>query len=59
MTGSEVSEVAQSSLTLCDPVDSSLPGRIHGIFQARLLEWAAISFSSERKSELLKNRNTR
>ena len=40
------SEVAQSCLTLCDSMDSSLPGStIHGIFQARILEWAAISFS--------------
>ena len=40
------SEVAQSCPTLCDPMDSSLPGSaIHGIFQARILEWAAISFS--------------
>ena len=32
--------------TLCDPMDGSLPGSaIHGIFQARILEWAAISFS--------------
>ena len=40
------SEVAQSCLTLCDPMDSSLPGSsVHGIFQARVLEWVAISFS--------------
>ena len=38
--------VTQSCLTLCDPVDCSLPGSsIHGIFQARSLEWTAISFS--------------
>ena len=37
---------AQSCLTLCDPVDCNLPGSsIHGIFQARILEWVAISFS--------------
>ena len=36
------SEVAQSCLTLCDPRDCSLPGfSVHGIFQARILEWAA------------------
>ena len=36
----------QSCLTLCNPVDCSLPGfSIHGIFQARILEWVAISFS--------------
>ena len=40
------SEVAQSCPTLCNPVDCSLPGSsIHGIFQARVLEWGAISFS--------------
>ena len=39
------SEVAQS-LTFGDPVDHSLPcSSIHGIFQARVLEWGAISFS--------------
>ena len=39
-------EVAQSCLTLCDPVDCSLPGSsAHGIFQARVLEWVAIAFS--------------
>ena len=40
------SKVAQSCLTLCDPVDCSLPGSsVHGIFQAIVLEWVAISFS--------------
>ena len=40
------SEVAQSCATLCDPMDCSLPGSsIHGIFQARVLEWGAIAFS--------------
>ena len=39
------SEVAQSCPTLCDPMDCSLPGSIHEIFQARILEWVAISFS--------------
>ena len=39
-------KVAQSCLTLCDPMDCSLPGSsVHGIFQARILEWIAISFS--------------
>ena len=38
--------VAQSCLTLCDPMDCSLPvTSVHGIFQARILEWVAISFS--------------
>ena len=40
------SEVAQSCPTLCDPIDCSLPGSsVHGIFQARVLEWGAIAFS--------------
>ena len=39
-------EVAQSCLTLCDPVDCNPPGSsIHGILQARVLEWGAIAFS--------------
>ena len=38
--------VTQSYLTLCDPVDYSLPGSsVHGILQARILEWVIISFS--------------
>jgi len=41
------SEVAQSYLTLCHPMDCSLLGSsVHGIFQARILEWVAISFST-------------
>ena len=41
-------EVAQSCPTLCDPMDYSLPGSsVHGIFQARVLEWVAIAFSKE------------
>ena len=40
------SEDAQSCLTLRNPVDCSLPGSsVHGIFQARVLEWGAIAFS--------------
>ena len=39
-------EVAQLCPTLCDPVDCSLPGSsVHGILQARVLEWGAIAFS--------------
>jgi len=39
-------EVAQSCPTLSDPMDCSLPGSsVHGIFQARVLEWGAIAFS--------------
>ena len=45
------SEVAQSCLTLSDPMDCSLPGSsIHGIFQARVLEWGAIAFSESQYS---------
>jgi len=41
------SEVAQSCPTLIDPMDCSLPGSsVHGIFQARVLEWGAIAFSA-------------
>ena len=41
------SEVAQSCPTLSDPMDCSPPGSsIHGIFQARVLEWVAIAFST-------------
>ena len=40
------SEVSWSCLTLCGIMDCSLPGSsIHGIFQAQILEWVAISFS--------------
>ena len=40
------SEVAQSCLTVCNSVDSSLPGSsVHGILQARVLEWDAVTFS--------------
>ena len=46
MTVKSQSEVAQSCPTLSDPVDCSLPGSsVHGIFQARVLEWGAIAFS--------------
>ena len=43
----QVSEVAQSCPTLCNPVDYSLPcSSIHGILQARVLEWVAIALAS-------------
>ena len=43
------SEVAQLCPTLSDPANCSLPGSsIHGIFQARVLEWGAIAFSNEK-----------
>ena len=39
--------VVQSGLTLCDPIDCSLPGSsVYGIFQARILEWVTMSFST-------------
>ena len=41
------SEVTQSCPTLCNPLDCSPPGSsVHGILQARILEWVAISFSN-------------
>ena len=41
------SEVVQSLWTLSDPMDCSLPGSsVHGILQARVLEWVAIAFSN-------------
>ena len=41
------SEVAQSCPTVNDPMDCSLPGSsVHGVFQARVLEWGAIAFLS-------------
>ena len=47
------SEVTQSCPTLSDPMDCSLPGSsVHGIFQARVLEWGAIAFS-ELKSRII------
>ena len=46
--------VTQSCLTLCDPMDCSLPGSsVHAIFQARILEWLAISFSRGLQSDFL------
>ena len=49
------SEVAQSCLTPSNPMDCSLPGSsIHGIFQARVLEWGAIAFSATDASWMLK-----
>ena len=41
-------KVAQSCLTLSDPMDCSLPASsAHGIFQARVLEWGAVAFSDK------------
>ena len=48
------SEVAQSCPTLSDPMDCSLPGSsIHGIFQARVLEWVITAFSKPTLSSYL------
>ena len=52
------SEVAQSGPTLSDPMDCSLPGSsIHGIFQARVLEWGAIAFSVINLDSILQSRD--
>ena len=49
------SEVAQSCLTLSYPMEYSPPGSsVHGIFQARVLEWGAIAFSEERVRQMEK-----
>ena len=51
------SEVAQSCLTLTDPMDCSLPGSsVRGIFQARVLEWGAIAFSTINVLLILKHK---
>ena len=48
------SEVAQSCPTLFDPMDCSPPGcSVHGIVQARTLEWVAISFSNLKENSFL------
>ena len=48
------SEVAQPCLTLSDPMDCSPPGSsIHGIFQARVLEWVTSAFSEQGKQDTL------
>ena len=48
-------EVTQSCPTLSDPMDCSLPGSsIHGIFQARVLEWDAIAFSEKYLLNIIK-----
>ena len=50
-------EVAQSCLTLCDPMDCSPPGSsVHGIFQAWILEWVAVSFSISQVSQTQKDK---
>jgi len=53
------SEVAQSCLTLSNPMNCSLPGSsTHGIFQARVLEWGAIAFSEKQKKMPQKRKTT-
>ena len=50
------SEVAQSYPTLSDPMDFSLPGSsVHGIFQARVLEWGAIRFKYHESGKKVKS----
>ena len=52
MKAKSESEVAQSCLTLSDPMDCSLPGSsIHGIFQAGVLEWGAIGWGGIKGGE--------
>ena len=52
------SELIQSCPTPRDPMDCSQPGSsIHGICQARVLEWVAIAFSEERYDSILKSRD--
>ena len=52
------SEVAQSCPTLSDPMDCSLTGSsVHGIFQARVLEWGAIAFSVKEQRGLIINQS--
>ena len=57
-----VSDVAQLCLTLCNPMDCSLPGSsVHGIFQAIVLEWIATSFSrgsSQHRDQMVKPLST-
>ena len=53
-------EVTQSCLTLHDAMDYSLPGSsIHGILQARVLEWGAIAFSVRQPDGYIKKKRTR
>ena len=52
------SEVVQLCPTPSDPMDCSLPGSsVHGIFQARVLEWVAIAFSMSNLDSILKSRD--
>ena len=59
MTVKSESEVAQSCPSLSDPMDCSPPGSsIHGIFQARVLEWGAITFSPTKSTKYLNNKKS-
>ena len=54
------SEAAQSCLTLGSPMDCSLAGSpLHGVFQARVLEWAAIAFSRTSSQPRVRSRVSR
>ena len=54
------SEVTQSCPTLSDPMDCSLPGSsVHGIFQARVLEWGAILSGEKKKASLNRSHSIR
>ena len=51
-------KLLQSCLTLCDPIDGSLPGSsVLGILQAKVLEWVAIAFSMTNLDSILKSRD--
>ena len=55
LTATAAAKSLQSCPTLCDPIDSSPPGSpVHGIFQARVLEWVAIAFSAVRLTAIIK-----
>ena len=50
--------ITQSCLTILDPMDCSLPGfSVHGVFQARILEWVAISFLSCNKMKEMEEKH--
>ena len=58
MKGKSESEVTQSCPTLRDPMMCSLPSSsVHGIFQARVLEWGAIAFSMTNLDSMFKSRD--
>ena len=56
MKAKSESEVTESCPTLSDPIDCGPPGSsIHGVFQARVLEWGVIAFSNRKAHEAVKN----